>query len=240
MSAPRHIALLPAAGSGSRMGAACPKQYLLLDGRPLLWYAVQALASHARIDAVVVVIAPDDSWFAAFDWSSWPGKVRTLPVGGASRGESVLNGLLALQDTVQPDDWILVHDAARPGLDQALIDRLLDALAHDPVGGLLALPLADTLKWEEGDGRVAATRPRAGLWQAQTPQMFRHGLLTRALQQADPAQVTDEASAIELLGLAPMLVRGALHNWKVTYAEDLHWAALWLAQAGSSIKNCGF
>lgn len=229
--APRHIALLPAAGSGSRMGAACPKQYLLIEGRPLLWYAVQALASHARIDEVVVVIAPADDWFAGFDWSGWPAKVRIVPVGGASRGASVLNGLLALDDSVLPDDWVLVHDAARPGLDHGLIDRLLDALADDEVGGLLALPLADTLKWEQGNARVAATRPRDGLWQAQTPQMFRRQLLTRALQQADPARVTDEASAVELLGLAPALVLGALHNWKVTYPQDLHWVARWLAAA---------
>lgn len=225
---PRHVALVPAAGSGSRMGAALPKQYLQLHGRPLLWYALRALASHARIDEVVIVVAPADEHFAAYDWSGLGDKLRVLPVGGSSRGESVLNGLLALDAHVGPQDWILVHDAARPGLDHALIDRLLDGLADDMVGGLLALPLADTVKWAGDDGRVHETRPREGLWQAQTPQMFRHGLLKQALQQADPARVTDEASAVELLGLQPGLVRGALHNWKVTYAEDLDWAARWL------------
>lgn len=230
----RRIALLPAAGSGSRMGSACPKQYLQVHGRPLLWYAVMALARHARIDQVVVVIAPHDAWFASHDFSDWPAHVRVLPVGGASRGESVLNGLQALRGEVADDDWILVHDAARPGLDQTLISRLLDEVEPDAVGGLLALPVADTLKQQMEQGgavRVAHTRERAGLWQAQTPQMFPWALLLRALQQADPAAVTDEASAIELLGLAPRLVRGGLHNWKVTWPEDLQWASQWLSPA---------
>lgn len=225
----RHIALLPAAGSGSRMGAPLPKQYLQVEGRPLLWYAVYALATHPRIDEVVVVVAPGDEWFERHDWSDWPDHVRVVPVGGASRGESVANGLAALNGLVATDDWILVHDAARPGLDHALIDRLLDELADDPVGGLLALPLADTLKEEDGSARVRLTRSRDSLWQAQTPQMFPYALLRDALAKADPARVTDEASAVEFMGLAPRLVRGALHNWKVTYAEDLQWAARWLS-----------
>lgn len=233
----RHIALLPAAGSGSRMGADCPKQYLPIHGRPLLWYAVQALATHERIDEVVVVVAPDDAWFASHDFSAWPAKVRVVPVGGASRGESVLNGLLALRGQVADNDWILVHDAARPGLDHVLISRLLDELADDPVGGLLALPVADTLKFEQAGRddlpgvRVGQTRARTHLWQAQTPQMFPWALLLEALQLAEPAAVTDEASAIELMGLAPRLVRGALHNWKVTWPEDLQWAGQWLLAA---------
>lgn len=225
----RFIALIPAAGSGSRMGADCPKQYLHIHEKPLLWYSLNAFVSHPAIDQVVVVVAPHDEWFAAYDWSAFGKKLRVLPVGGASRGESVLNGLHALNSDVRAEDWILVHDAARPGLDHHLIDQLLTDLSDDVVGGLLALPVADTVKLADEQNRVVETRSRDGLWQAQTPQMFKYGLLTQALEQANPALVTDEASAIELLGLAPKLVRGALKNWKVTYPEDLQWAALWLS-----------
>ena len=225
----QHIALLPAAGSGSRMGSACPKQYLQIAGRPLLWYSLAAFCRHPRIDRVVVVIAPQDEWFAAGDWSAFADRLTVLPVGGATRGESVANGLAALAAEVAADDWVLVHDAARPGLSAALIDRLLDALAEDPVGGLLALPVADTVKLADAAGRVQETRSRDGLWQAQTPQMFRFAALRNALVAADPARMTDEASAIEAQGLSPRLVRGALSNWKVTYPEDLDWARLWLS-----------
>lgn len=199
----RFIALIPAAGSGSRMGATCPKQYLHVHEKPLLWYTLQALVSHPQIDQVVVVVAPQDEWFSAYDWSAFRSKLKVLAVGGASRGESVLNGLLALARDINADDWVLVHDAARPGLDHELIQRLLDGVGDDAVGGLLALPVADTIKLADGASRVLETRSRDGLWQAQTPQMFRYALLTQALQQADPAKVTDEASAIEFLGYAP-------------------------------------
>lgn len=227
----RFIALIPAAGSGSRMGATCPKQYLHVHEKPLLWYTLKALVSHPKIDQVVVVVAPQDEWFAAYDWSAFRSKLKVLAVGGASRGESVLNGLQALSGEVEADDWILVHDAARPGLDHDLIQRLLDGLANDAVGGLLALPVADTIKLADNASRVLETRSRDGLWQAQTPQMFRYALLAQALQQADPGKVTDEASAIEFLGYAPKLIRGGLQNWKVTYPEDLQWASLWLNAA---------
>ena len=221
----RYIALIPAAGNGSRMASDRPKQYLEVGGRPLLWYTLQSFCSHPAIAQVVVVTAAEDRYFGAHDWSTFADKLLPLAVGGATRGESVRNGLAALRGQVADEDWILVHDAARPGIDHELIDRLLSTLADDPVGGILALPVADTVKLGDGSDRIAETRSREGLWQAQTPQMFPYRLLVQALADSNPATVTDEASAVEALGLRPKLVRGAVHNWKVTYAEDLRWVA---------------
>jgi 2-C-methyl-D-erythritol 4-phosphate cytidylyltransferase len=138
--------------------------------------------------------------------------------------------LTAIAGAVDADDWILVHDAARPCLTHALMDRLLHAVESDTVGGILALPVADTLKGADRDGRIARTIDRAGLWQAQTPQMFRYGILRRALEAADPATITDEASAVEALGLRPRLVEGDAANLKVTYARDVILAEFILQQ----------
>jgi 2-C-methyl-D-erythritol 4-phosphate cytidylyltransferase len=224
------VALIPAAGVGTRIGGDLPKQYQLLAGRPLLAYSIEAFAASAEISAIYVVVAPADQSFGGVALSARAEALtRTLPVGGASRHESVLNGLEALAKELDPADWVLVHDAARPGLTAALVARLLAALLQDPVGGLLALPVADTLKAERADGKAATvshTVDRAGLWQAQTPQMFRFGLLREALAGALKANrpVTDEASAIEALGFAPRLVRGSPSNFKVTYPEDLELA----------------
>jgi len=231
------VALIPAAGSGSRIGGAVPKQYQHVTGRPLVSYAIEAFAAAPSIDRVYVVLAPDDARFAAITLS--PGartRSTPLPVGGASRHESVLNGLLALEHAVGEDTWVLVHDAARPGITVELIEHLIASVRSDAVGGLLALPLADTLKRatpaRDGPARAVATVARDGLWQAQTPQMFRHALLCRALRAAQqgPTPVTDEASAIEALGLAPLLVNGSQRNFKVTYPEDLVLAALVLKE----------
>jgi 2-C-methyl-D-erythritol 4-phosphate cytidylyltransferase len=225
------VALIPAAGSGSRAGGNVPKQYQLLGASPLVSYAIEAFASVAVVGAVYVVVARDDLSFESVPLSPQARTVtRALHVGGASRHESVSNGLEALDASLHADDWVLVHDAARPGVSGAMITELIRVLIDDPVGGLLALPVADTLKvarLEEGQARVVGTVARAGLWQAQTPQMFRYGLLREALARslAQGSPVTDEASAIELMGLAPRLVNGSQGNFKVTYSEDLQLAA---------------
>lgn len=224
----RTVAVIPAAGSGTRLGGALPKQYLMLHGRPLLWHSATALTAHAGIDEVIVVIDGGDSHWDALGLTAALPRCRVLRAGGATRARTVLNGLRALGESARAHDWILVHDAARPCLDTAALDRLLHALRDDEVGGLLAIPVRDTLKRAGADGRVEATHPRAGLWQAQTPQMFRHGLLRRALEAADLDAVTDEAAAVEGLGLHPLLVEGSARNIKVTYADDVALAEAFL------------
>ena len=219
-------ALIPAAGTGSRLGAALPKQYLEIAGRPLLYHALRALAQHSRIEQVFVVLAQGDDRFARYDWRELGERVKPLYCGGETRAASVFNGLLAARDTIAGSDWVLVHDAARPCLGREELDRLLGELEEEDTGGLLAVPVADTLKRANRDLRVAATEPRANLWLAQTPQMFRYRLLIEALRAADPAVVTDEASAIEGLGLKPRLVMGDSRNIKVTFPEDLAIAEL--------------
>ncbi|MBE7527116.1 MAG: 2-C-methyl-D-erythritol 4-phosphate cytidylyltransferase [Burkholderiales bacterium] len=225
------IALIPAAGSGSRMGEDLPKQYRLLAGKPMIYHALHTLCSTERIGTVCVVLAPDDTEWKRYDWSEFVGKIKVLNCGGATRAESVTNGLKALHaaNHVQDHDWILVHDAARPGLSHALVERLLDQLTDDEVGGLLAVPLADTLKRADEAGRVQRTESREYLWQAQTPQMFRTKLLLEALGKAH-AGITDDASAVEALGYSPKLVMGDAYNFKVTYPQDLKLAELILQE----------
>lgn len=220
---PDVYALIPAAGTGSRFGGEIPKQYQVLAGKPLIRYAIDILCAHARIAQVFVVLAPGDSHFKAQDWSAWRGRLEPLYCGGKTRAASVANGLMALLDVVEPDDWVMVHDAARPGLTVRLIDRLIDEIGDDAVGGLLALPVADTLKRAQGVGgnaHVIETVSRDTLWQAQTPQMFRYRVLLEAMRRADDARVTDEASAVEQLGCQPRLVLGSQRNLKVTLPED--------------------
>ncbi|MBI1174571.1 MAG: 2-C-methyl-D-erythritol 4-phosphate cytidylyltransferase [Sideroxydans sp.] len=219
-------ALVPAAGSGSRMGGELPKQYLPLAGVPMIHHALARLCDCADIDTVFVVLAPDDGFFARYDWRMFGDKLQPLYCGGATRAESVLNGLMAAE--LEPDDWVLVHDAARPCLGEAQLAKLIDELRDDEVGGILAVPVADTLKRGDGAGRITITEPRDGLWQAQTPQMFRTGLLLQALQTAP--DVTDEASAVESLGLHPKLVASASTNFKVTYSQDMQLAELLLRE----------
>jgi 2-C-methyl-D-erythritol 4-phosphate cytidylyltransferase len=215
-SSPRHYALVPCAGQGLRAGTGVPKQYAPLAGSTVVGHTLRALASVRRLDRILVVLSPHDTEFErqvpAFDgWLSRD--------GGASRAQTVANGLdELLRRGAQPHDWVLVHDAARCLLRSEWVDELIDACADDEVGGLLALPLPDTLK-EEHDGRVVATVDRAHKWQAQTPQMFRIGLLRDALRHSDPG-VTDEASAVEAQGHAPRLVRGSLENFKLTFPGD--------------------
>ena len=216
----RCHALVPCAGIGARAGVALPKQYADVAGRAMVAHTLDALARVARIEATLVVLAPDDDLFER----RVPGFAgRVARVGGATRARSVANGVAELlAHGAHADDWVLVHDAARCLVRPEWIERLIDACARDAVGGLLALPLADTLKEErlEGDvARVAATLQRRGKWAAQTPQMFRLGLLARALAAAGD-DATDESSAVEALGLAPRLVRGSVGNLKVTWPED--------------------
>jgi 2-C-methyl-D-erythritol 4-phosphate cytidylyltransferase len=224
----RLVGLIPAAGQGARLGAEAPKQYVEIHGRALLAHAVRALLAHPAVGLAFVVLAPDDERFATLDWSEFGDRLAPLWCGGATRRDSVMNGLVAMANVVDPDDWVLVHDAARPCLAPDELTRLVEAVRGDEVGGILALPLADTLKRENGAGRIDRTEPREGLWLAQTPQMFRHGTLLHALAAGD--QVTDEAAAIEAVGLKPLLVPGSAGNLKVTYPADVAIAAALLAE----------
>jgi len=231
---PRCYALVPCAGSGSRAGTLQPKQYEALAGQPVVAHTLAALGRVQRLAATLVVLAPDDDQFE----DAVPGFVGergwVARCGGASRAESVANGLAELRARgAQPHDWVLVHDAARCLLRAAWVDRLIDACADDEVGGLLALPLADTLKQADGAAgqeRATATIDRSAKWAAQTPQMFRLGLLEPALRGAG-AGVTDEASAVEALGHAPKLVRGEMENLKLTWPADFALAERLLATA---------
>ncbi|WP_016833890.1 2-C-methyl-D-erythritol 4-phosphate cytidylyltransferase [Herbaspirillum lusitanum] len=234
----RHFALIPAAGIGARVGGAIPKQYLPLAGKPMLQYALDIFAASALIAHTFLVVSADDGYIDDFlaTQPQLAGKLTVLRNGGATRQDSVLNGLQAIGAQLGADDWVLVHDAARPGLAADLLDRLIAALHGDEVGGLLALPVVDTLKRSGGTPeqheRVQATVPRDALWAAQTPQMFRYGLLTRALEQAHAqnrvGDITDDASAVEMLGLQPKLVEGSPRNFKVTLAHDVALAELFL------------
>ena len=205
-----------------------PKQYLPLGGRTMLEHSIAAMLSEARIDAVFVVVAPTDARWSEFSLNDE--RVEFLPVGGASRAESVRNGLIAIAGRTDDDDRVLVHDAARPCLTEAQLGRLIDEVGVDGSGGLLAIPLADTLKRGE-DGRVGMTLDRSSMWCAQTPQLFRVGSLRAALSGALDA-VTDESSAMERAGHAPRLVMGGASNLKVTTPEDVVLARAILGEQG--------
>lgn len=215
----RFHVIIPAAGVGSRMGAGSPKQYLSLNGKPLIQHVIRVFDQSAKIDTINVILSADDTHWqnANMRLSS---KLQVHYCGGNTRAATVLNGLNAMQTQVAADDWVLVHDAARPGLSNLLLSHLIKTLEEDSVGGLLALPLADTLKRADDEQRVSATLPRNDLWQAQTPQMFRYATLKDALTKFNGIP-TDEAEAIEALGLKPKLVTGELRNLKVTYPQDL-------------------
>ncbi len=214
-SNPRFYALVPCAGTGSRAGTNGPKQYERIAGQPMVWHTLAAFAAVRRIARTLVVVAPGDGFFERNPTSA----ALVVPCGGATRAASVANGLYELRRVGASDhDWVLVHDAARCLISPGLVDRLIDACAGDEVGGLLAHKLPDTLKREEG-GRVAQTLEREGKWLAQTPQMFRIGMLMQALERSG-GQVTDEASAVEALGHRPLLVPGGSQNFKVTYPDD--------------------
>ena len=228
MTSPRYFALIPAAGSGARMGSSRPKQYVLIGGKPMLLHVLDTFAESRTIEHTFVVVNADDPYIVdMMAGAPYLGeRVTVVYDGGNTRHVSVLKGLRAIGAHADENDWVLVHDAARPGLTTALIDKLVDALREDSVGGLLALPVVDTLKRGGIDKRVQATVPRSGLWAAQTPQMFRYGVLRRALETV--GEVTDEASAVELLGLYPKLVEGSQRNFKVTLPQDIALVELYL------------
>jgi 2-C-methyl-D-erythritol 4-phosphate cytidylyltransferase len=221
-----YYALVPAAGSGSRMSYELPKQYLPLVGKPMLYHALATLCACEHIATVFVVLAPGDTQFHHHDWSDFGDKLQPLFCGGTTRAESVMNGLMVAE--LEPDDWVLVHDAARPCLSPGQLARLIAELRDDNVGGILAVPVADTLKRADAGQRIAKTENREDLWQAQTPQMFRTGLLMQALLTAP--KVTDEASAVEALGLHPKLVLSEATNFKVTYPQDIKLAEIVLKE----------
>ena len=228
MTSPRYFALIPAAGVGARLNAGCPKQYLQLAGKLMLLHVLDTFAAAPAIAHTYVVVDAQDGYIdeAMSGARHLDGRATVVYNGGATRHQSVLNGLQAMRNEARDDDWVLVHDAARPGLTVDLIDRLISTLRDDAVGGLLALPVVDTLKRSDSEGRAEATVSRDRLWAAQTPQMFRYALLRRALEQA--VEVTDEASAVEALGLKPRLVEGDHRNFKITLPHDVTLAELHL------------
>jgi 2-C-methyl-D-erythritol 4-phosphate cytidylyltransferase len=228
------IAIVPAAGIGQRASRAgepaLPKQYRLLLGLPMLRHAVLSLLKDPRISHVFVAVSADDIW-AAQALADLP-RTRCRPCGGATRAETVAAALSLCGAT--ENDWVLVHDAARPGLPVDALGRLIDTCLSDEVGGILALPVPDTVKSQhteaDNTARIRATVDRDGLWLAQTPQMFKAGVLRHALRAAEEngVTVTDEASAVEAAGHAPLLVRGSLKNFKVTWPEDFELMEKWL------------
>jgi 2-C-methyl-D-erythritol 4-phosphate cytidylyltransferase len=224
----RYWVVMPAAGTGQRFGAATPKQYALLAGRRVIEWPLRLFLADARCQGIVVAVADADPHWPAVATVLGDARLRAT-TGGAQRSESVLRGLAALP--AGRDDWVLVHDAARPCLGRAEVDALLLAVADHPVGGLLALPVADTVKRADAGGAVEATLPRERLWRAQTPQMFRYGGLVAALEAARRLglEPTDESQALELQGAAPRLVEGSAQNIKITTPADLAFAAAVLA-----------
>jgi 2-C-methyl-D-erythritol 4-phosphate cytidylyltransferase len=239
-----YFALIPAAGSGSRMGAAIPKQYLPLLGQTILQHTVAAFVNSPLITKTFLVVSSEDqhieSLFPAM--STISARLEILRCGGATRAASVANGLQAISSQVASDDWVMVHDAARPGLHAELIAKLIREIGDDAVGGLLALPVVDTVKRatinSAQQAQVAQTLDRSALWLAQTPQMFRFGLLRDALQAfGNHLDVTDEASAIEMLGHAPRLVVGHPCNLKVTVAADVAIAEMYLRAAQNHVER---
>ena len=226
------FALIPAAGSGTRFGSGAPKQYASIARRPMLWHAVRAVCV-PPVESVFVVLAPGDKEFPRHDWSEFSGMLEPLFCGGETRRDSVYNGLVAAMAAVDADDWVLVHDGARPCLSENELRELVRECQGDDVGGVLALPVTDTVKRavkdEAGRPRALGSEDRAQLWLAQTPQMFRAGLLAQALRAA-PEAITDEAAALEHLGLKPRLVAGSRENLKVTHSEDLAIAEAILAR----------
>lgn len=230
----RLVVLVAAAGGGTRFGAATPKQYAMLDGQPVIlrtFARLRALQAHATY----VALSPDDRDYERI--AERPADVQVLRCGGQTRAQTVSRAVDALAAQYGDDDWIAVHDAARPCVPVEALVRLIDALQGEDVGGLLAVPVADTLK--RGDAfadapRVATTVARGGLWQAQTPQAFRLGVLRRAFAQEGAMQCTDEAQAVEALGLAPRLVRGSAANLKITFPEDLPLASAILASQATA------
>jgi 2-C-methyl-D-erythritol 4-phosphate cytidylyltransferase len=220
-------AVVPAAGAGRRMGAELPKQYLPLLGRPVIAHVLDALAAHARVRGIVAVLAEDDRWWAGVGYRN--DKLLAIAPGGETRALSVASGIAALLSHAGPQDWVLVHDAARACVPRADLDALMDAAADDH-GALLAVPIHDTVKRADAAGRVTGTVDRRHLWRALTPQCFPIRILAEALAQAQAAgvEVTDEAMAMERAGYRPQLVAGSAQNIKITVPADLALAEYYL------------
>lgn len=229
--------MVPAAGIGSRMGADIPKQYLEINGQTILALTLQRLAAHPRIEAVMVAVSAHDERYSALA-PKLSSKCQSV-CGGKERCDSVFAGLEALAQTADVNDWVLVHDAARPCLRIADIDHMLNTLKESEVGGILAVPVRDTLKRGNSDNFIADTVERSQLWHAQTPQMFRYGLLHGALRDAinDGVVVTDEAQAVERTGLTPRLINGHADNIKITHPDDLTFAGLVLAAQAKQLAK---
>lgn len=223
-------AVVPAAGIGSRMQSDVPKQYLMLEDKPVLQHTLERLASHPQISGIVVALADQDPWWSELDFN--PDCELLLAKGGKERADSVLNALHALAIHTDDDPWLLVHDAARPCLRHQDINRMLETLISHQVGGILGVPVTDTVKRADADNQILETVDRSGLWRAATPQMFRLGLLKKALESASKQglSVTDEASAMELAGWQPMMVEGHQDNIKITVPQELALAALFMRQ----------
>jgi 2-C-methyl-D-erythritol 4-phosphate cytidylyltransferase len=214
-------AVVPAAGRGTRFGGDVPKHYREVAGEPLLAHTLRALLAHGKVQGAVVVLAEGDERWPG--WREFEGKPLLTCVGGEARADSVLAGLAALPENVRADDFVLVHDAARPNLSAADLEQLLERGRNDPVGAILAAPVRDTLKRSGDDGGIDRTEPRERLWRALTPQLFRRLQHTRALETARDAgvEITDESMAMERQGQRPLLVEGADDNFKITTPADL-------------------
>ena len=221
-------AIVPAAGIGSRMQADRPKQYLQLNGKFVLQHTLERLASHPRIEGIIVAVSENDSWWPEISINT-DTQIHTA-LGGAKRADSVFNALLKLQQLIDDDPWLLIHDAARPCLRHQDIDQILTQLIAHPIGGILGIPVNDTMKRTNVNNQITATVERQSLWRALTPQMFQLTLLKEALALAKQQDltVTDEASAMQLMGLQPMMVEGYADNIKITVRQDLALASLFL------------
>ena len=217
----KYFTIIPAAGVGARMNADRPKQYLSMHNEPLLQRVANTFSSITAIEKVVIVLHAKDHWWPTLNLKH-PEKIVTV-IGGKERVHSVLLGLECLKDFAQPDDFMLVHDAARPFITEENIINLMTELKDHPVGGLLGLPVVDTLKKVDAHDTIEKTMSREGLWQAQTPQCFRYGLLKSSIEKAlrDHQIVTDESSALEYAGYHPKMILGDSRNRKITFVEDL-------------------
>jgi 2-C-methyl-D-erythritol 4-phosphate cytidylyltransferase len=221
MNTPTVHALIPAAGRGTRYGGAVLKQYLPIRGKAVLAHSISAFQFHPLIASITVVLADDDQWFES-SVGSLSSAVKTV-TGGDSRAESVRNGLRFISENYSDLDWVLVHDAARPCLSPASLDRLLEEGLQTPEGAILAMPVGDTLKRAGEKQKIISTLDRRGLWAAQTPQLFPVGVLAEAIDKAykSGCELTDEASAMEFVGATPKLVMGSAANIKITHSSDL-------------------
>lgn len=224
----RYWAVIPAAGAGKRMGSETPKQYMTLHGKTILEHTLERMATHPDIHGVIVSVSAGDAYWQDIQK---PEGVQAVE-GGRERCHSVLNALEFLSNEAASEDWVLVHDAARPCIRHSDLDLLIEQAGDHPVGGLLGLPVADTVKRVDPQQQVLETVPREELWRALTPQMFRHGELQAALQQAlaDDYLVTDDASAMEHVGKQPLMVHGHGDNIKITHPQDLALAGMYLQQ----------